>query len=181
MIVGMRHLLVCCDDLKGMCPMELEKVYVNPDDLTAVLKCPQCGIARTRYVGKFRGPRRRVKVKCSCQFVFRILLEFRRTFRKGSELQGYYTKLPATGAWDEMLLTNLSISGTGFVTLTQHSLSKGDEIKVKFTLDDGRSSKIEKKALVRWVNDRDIGCEFMASVGYDATYDTALNFYLIPG
>jgi len=160
--------------------MDTEKVYVNPDDQTAVLKCPHCGTVRSRYVEKFKGPRRHVKIRCLCQTVFRIVLEFRKTFRKGSELQGYHAKLPGVGEWGEMLVTNLSISGIGFVSLTKHDFSEGDEVKVKFTLDDRKGSKIEKKALVRWVQERDIGCEFMASVGYDDTYDTALNFYLIP-
>jgi hypothetical protein len=163
-----------------MATVETEKVYVKPDDGTAMLKCPYCGTTKTGYVGKFKGARRHLKIRCACQSIFRVLLEFRQTFRKESELQGYHTKLPYAGVWGEMLTTNLSISGVGFVTLTRHELSAGDEVKVKFTLDDGRSSKIEKKALVRWVKERNIGCEFTASVGYDDTYDTVLNFYLIP-
>ncbi len=160
--------------------MEVETVYVEPEDHTALLRCPYCGTTRSRYVGEFRGPKRRLKIRCLCKSVFRVLLEFRRTFRKGSELQGYHAKLPAVGGWGEMLVKNLSINGIQFVTLTKHDLSVGDEVKVKFTLDDGRRSRIEKKALVRWTRKRDIGCEFMTSVGYDNTYDTALNFYLIP-
>ncbi len=160
--------------------VEIERAFVRPEDDSVVLKCPHCGTARSRTVGKFKGPRRRVKVRCLCRSVFRVLLEFRKTFRKGSELQGYYAKLPAAGERGEMLIRNLSISGIGFVTLTKHNLSQGDEVKVRFTLDNGRSAEIEKKAFVRWVKDRDIGCEFMASVGHDNRHDTALNFYLIP-
>jgi hypothetical protein len=79
-----------------------------------------------------------------------------------------------------MVVTDLSITGIGFSSFTNHDLTEGDELKVKFTLDDGRRSKIEKKAVVRWVTESSIGCEFMASVGYDVAYDTALNFYLMP-
>jgi len=160
--------------------VETLKVYVNADDSTAVLKCPNCGAAKTRYVGKFKGNKRSVKVRCKCQSFFRVSFEFRKTFRKGTHLTGFYAQLQEAGEWIRMLVTDLSITGIGFSAFTNHNLTQGDELKVKFTLDDGRRSKIEKKDVVRWVKEREIGCQFMASVGYDETYDTALNFYLMP-
>ncbi len=164
----------------GIYTVETEKVYVNLEDTTAVIKCPTCGTAKTRYVGKFRGSRRSVKVRCQCQSIFRVSFEFRRTFRKGTNLPGFYTQLPEADEWSKMLVTDISITGIGFSSFSAPNLTEGDELKVRFTLDDGRRSQIEKKAVVRWVNDTNVGCQFMRSVGYDERYDTALNFYLMP-
>ncbi len=159
---------------------EIQRVYVNPDDGRAVLKCPRCGAARTQYVAKFKGTRKTFKVKCKCQHAFRISFEFRTAYRKESHLQGYFSKLPEAREWEKMVVKDLSIKGIGFSTLTRHHLNIGDEVKVRFNLDDVRGSRIEKEAVVKWVNNRDAGCEFITSVSYDETADAALNFYLMP-
>ncbi len=167
------------EEVKVMKIMKIEKVYVNPDN-SAVVECPYCGTATTRSVGKFRGVQRSVKVRCSCKSAFRVQFEFRKAHRKEMHLQGYYAKLPQGGEWRKMLITNISVSGIGLLTQSIEHLSRGDELKVRFNLDDERRSRVEKGAIVRWVADGNIGCEFIDSVGFDSTYDTALNFYLMP-
>ena len=62
--------------------MEIQKVFVNPNGGTAVLKCPHCGNVKTLCVGKFSGSMRRVKIRCSCQTVFAVVFEFRKHERK---------------------------------------------------------------------------------------------------
>jgi hypothetical protein len=47
---------------------------------------------------------------------------------------------------------------------------------VKISLDDKEKSKIEKSAVVKWVQDRDIGCSFIEK----DKYDKVLGFYLMP-
>jgi len=147
--------------------METERAYVNPGDNTVVLKCPHCGTAKIRHVGKFKGSKRRVKVRCSCGAVFSVSFDFRKTPRRETHREGYYTKLPEARAWRKMLATDVSITDMGFTALGKHDLKIGDELKVRFTLDDHRCSKIEKKAIVRRVKDRHIGCEFVASLAFD--------------
>jgi hypothetical protein len=159
--------------------MEPQKVYVNPDDGRAVLKCPHCGAAKTRYVGKFKGGKRNVKVKCKCQEVYRVSFEFRKAYRKDARLQGFYAKLPQGRDWGKMIVTDISLTGMGFSSMMKHGLKKGDEVKLRFNLDDARGSKIEKKAVVKWVTDTRVGCEFKTSGAEDETSDQALSFYFM--
>ena len=156
--------------------MEIMKVYVNPDGDRAVLKCPHCGTARTQDVGRFKGSKRRVKVRCSCQSTYGVLFEFRKASRKETNMMGYFARLADGEEWRKMQVTNISYCGIGLLAQSIHHLSRGDEIKVRLHVNDRpQNSIIEKKALVRWVEDNDIGCEFTEP----AQYHKAFGFYLM--
>jgi hypothetical protein len=157
--------------------VEIQKVLVNPQDEKAVLKCPHCGTEKTRHVGKFKGGRRRIKIRCACQSLFAVSFEFRKTPRKDVDLRGQYAKLPDSHEWRDMLVTNVSVTGIGLLLQSTHGLRKGDELKLRFKLDDGTHSTIQKKAVVRWVAAIHVGCEFTQSEGYG---DEALSSYLSP-
>ena len=160
-----------------MCGVAMRQIYVNPGD-TAVLACPQCGTTVTQDVGKFKGRRRHLERKCVCQATFRVSLEFRTAPRRRTHLEGFYVKLPGTEDWGMMLVRNISRTGIGLLTYGKHELSEGDEVRVKFTLDDGSHSQIEKRAVVRWIQDIHMGCEFVESVEYDNVHDAALHSYV---
>jgi hypothetical protein len=68
------------------------------------------------------------------------------------------------------------MTGVGFTTLNRNDLRKNDRLMVKISLDDREKSKIEKRAVVKRVQDRDIGCRFIES----DPYDKILGFYLMP-
>ena len=148
------------------------KVYVNEDG-KAVIVCPHCGTSKTVSVAKFRPSRNALKVRCTCRSTFTVCLEFRTAYRKQIYLPGHYTKMPVS--WGDMVVKNISLSGIGFETVTEHQLKVGDEVTVKFTLDDVSGSVVKKKVVVRVVKDKYIGCEFYER----AHYDKALGFYLI--
>jgi hypothetical protein len=155
----------------------IQKVYVNPGD-TAVLACPQCGTTVTQDVGKFKGRRRHLERKCVCKATFRVSLEFRKARRKRTHLEGFYVKLPGTEDWGMMLVRNISRTGIGLLTYGKHDLREGDALRVKFTLDDGSHSEIEKQAVVRWIQDIHMGCEFVESPKYDNAHDAAFRAYV---
>jgi len=151
--------------------LEIQKVYVKRNEGTSVIRCPHCGTARTSYVGKFKGEKRRIQVRCSCQEIFGVVFEFRKDNRKECYIAGHYTKLPKGEEWWKMLVTSISSSGVGVMVQSGHNLSKGDHVEVKIRMKDrSRRSIIEKEAVVIWVKDVEIGCEFVGSVGYDLTY-----------
>ena len=156
--------------------MEAEKAFLNPDN-TAVLKCPHCGTARTVNVAKLDNRRGPLKVRCTCRSAFRVWFEARKSYRKETCLHGDYAKLPAEGEeWTRMVVRNISITGVGFETFAKHNLNKGDTVQVKFILDDKTQSEVKKKAIVKVVKDKFIGCEF---TDHDQ-HDKALGFYLMP-
>jgi hypothetical protein len=60
-------------------------------------------------------------------------------------------------------------------TVDKHGIGIGDDIEVKFTLDNSASTEIERKAHVKWVKDKRIGCEFFEIYRDDVT----LGFYFL--
>lgn len=158
-----------------MSASEAQTVYVQQDN-TAVVKCPDCGTARSMNVESFKGRRKPLKLRCKCGSAFRVLLEFRRAYRKETRLNGNYVKLAPKKETGKIMVKNISRLGVGFTTLTQHNLGKGDDVLVTFTLDDANRSEIEKRAVVRVVLDRYIGCEFTDQ----SQHDKILGFYLMP-
>ena len=162
---------------------DAERLYVNPDGL-AVVKCPHCGATRTVRGMEFKGPKRRVRIKCRCQSSFPVSLEFRRASRKEIHIPGRYTKLASAEEHGEMRIKNISVFGIGFDAVNGHNLSIGDKLTVRFTVGSKRKSEekenqIEREAVVRWVDNKYIGCEFMKPIGYD-TVDALSGFYLMP-
>jgi hypothetical protein len=157
--------------------VETKKIYVHSNE-TAVLRCPHCGNARTRYVGECKGPRRNVKIRCRCQLAFHVCFEFRRARRRETSIQGHFTKLPDVDKWEKMSIENVSLAGVGLLTRTVHDLSIGDQLRVRFNLNGGgKPSIVEKEAVVKWVSGGNIGCKFRNAVEYD---DSSFHFYLMP-
>lgn len=151
-----------------------KKVYVNTD-VTAVFVCPHCGTSKTASVAKFKDQRAPLKVRCGCKETYLVELEFRRTYRKPTDLNGLYTKVGSTNLGGRIIVKNISQGGVGFVTKSKHRLEQGDKVNLKFNLDDAEKSQIKKIAAVRVIEDRYIGCQFIETTG---TYDKALGFYL---
>jgi hypothetical protein len=160
-----------------MKPVETKKVYVDENNKAAFI-CPHCGTVKHLNVEKFKGRNRPFKVLCKCQSAFHVFLEFRSKYRKKTSLFGSYVKLPmCNNEWGKMQVRDISMSGMWFATLLiKHNLSIGDEVKVKFILDDGKRAEMEKTAIVRWVRDENVGCEFTSL----SPYEKDLWYYLMP-
>jgi len=126
-----------------MSSVDIQKVYMRHDG-TAVVKCPNCGTAKTVNAAKLKKRGKPFKVRCTCRSVFRVFFEFRKAYRKRNNIEGYYTIISESKQFGKMRVENISLLGIGFVTLHMNRLKEGDEIKVAFTLDDKRHSKIEK-------------------------------------
>ena len=174
--------------------METKKAFVRPDN-TVMVTCPQCQATRTVSLGKLPPGKHLVKIKCVCATVFPVRLEFRKNFRKQTNLPGRYQLLTPTGkdparpetlrgkthygAKQEPLtntctVKNLSLTGAGLVIPGNHALKVGDILGLEFALDDQRGSELNKKVVVRLVTDSFVGCEFIDT----REYDKALGFYL---
>lgn len=145
-------------------------------DNNATLLCPHCGTSKTANVEKLKSLGDPLRIRCTCGEVFSVTFEFRQAHRKETNLVGHYCKLPAGGDWHGMTVRNISSTGVGFETYSLHDLGKGDQVRVKFALDDAKRSEIKRDAIVRVVKDRYIGSEFSDP----ALYDKALGFYLMP-
>ncbi|MFH1935162.1 MAG: PilZ domain-containing protein [Pseudomonadota bacterium] len=167
--------------------MEFQKVFVRKD-VTAVIQCQNCRKTKVVSAIKLIG-QHRSKVKCTCGSIFGVEIDFRQTYRKKTDLDGYVVKLFSEKRQPKLLyeskttdsnplnckIINISRNGITFTTVDKHGIKIGDDIKVKFTLDNSASTEFEKKAHVKWVQDNYIGGEFFETYKHDVT----LAFYFL--
>jgi hypothetical protein len=157
-----------------MTETEIKKLYVSPDGMVTFI-CPKCGNARKESVLQYKDSKVPVKVDCICTNVYEVKLEFRKFYRKETNLVGFYVRSSQSKDWGKMVVKNLSMGGCGAETSKTCTLVRGEEINLEFTLDDRKRSKIKKKAVVVALKEQYIGCRFCASPG---SFDADLGFYL---
>jgi hypothetical protein len=152
----------------------VQKVYVNQEGI-GVMKCPACETVKSANVGAMRTGQHVIKVRCKCQRIFTVSLEFRRSYRKDAKLAGEFFSLANGRGRGKLTVVNVSKGGVGAQIIGYNSCRIGDELRVTFNLDDRHHSLIEKRVVVRLVKQNYIGCEFLDST----TMDKALGFYLM--
>lgn len=142
----------------------------------ATIICPKCNLAKTISVTQFRNRQHLLKVKCKCGNRFKIQLEFRRHYRKDTDLTGTYElKTPATGG-GLVKISNLSLSGVCFLVRGIHNIKTGQRGTLNFTLDNRKQTVLFKNVIIRSVDKGRIGCEFVD----DQAFEKELGFYLRP-
>jgi len=156
------------------------------DNNKVILSCPSCLNVREVPVGKYIDGKHSLTVNCPCGTTFGVNLNFRKHYRKGVAIGGYYTLADKdTGKFDvskaatipiNCRIKNISLGGLGFTPLKDLRAQVGDRLKVKFTLDKEPPEIIEKEVIVRSINDHYIGCKFIETTGFA---DRTLGFYLM--
>jgi hypothetical protein len=167
--------------------MEFQKIFIK-DDGTTSMRCPACMAEKSMHYEKL--PRRhKFIVKCLCGSSFGVQFEFRKKYRKSVNLDGIILKQEQGDKWGKTLseshvtkikpanckITNISVAGAGFNLIDSVKINENDLIIIKFNLDNSAATMIEKKAIVRLVKDKYIGCEFAEK----DEFDTALKFYFL--
>jgi hypothetical protein len=158
-----------------MSDAKVNKTYVRPDN-TAVLTCPACGSQRTITIDSVNEHKSTLRVKCGCENVFTVNLEFRKRIRKRTHLRGTYVNHSQNEKSGNIIVTNVSISGLEFTSVDVATFKVDDELTLEFTLDDEHRSEIRKEAVVTGVRSKSVGCEFPGAGEY--AYDGALGFYI---
>ena len=64
------------------------------------------------------------------------------------------------GIKSEIVILDISVAGLAFSNLDIFTFEEGDDISVKFTLDDEQKTVIKKNAVVRNIRQKRVGCEF---------------------
>lgn len=151
------------------------KSFVKDDGQTSI-SCPSCGVVRAVSVDKFRHKQHLLNVRCKCLENFNVQLEFRKHFRKPTDLTGLYSILPPDAGGGRMVVKNISRSGVGFSVSGVHSVEIGQKATLKFTLDNRKQTELFKEVIVKAVNSNYIGCRFVAN----QAFEKELGFYLRP-
>ena len=155
--------------------MKTEKVFVKQDK-TVNIKCPYCNRVRMVSVNLFKDPNKINKIKCACSKVFNITFEFRKMYRKETELQGTYKSKSTEDDEGKIVVNNISMGGVGFFVVHAHRIAIGDDLLVEFRLDDQQKTLISREVRVQIIKGNYIGTEFVNV----AAYDKYLGFYLMP-
>lgn len=144
-----------------------QKVFVDQEGV-ATLKCPSCSLQRATRVDpaaiREKNARDSCMVRCTCQTRFAVKLEFRRGFRKPTNLSGEYICLPKGKTRGILKVVNVAEHGFGLEVLDTTQFKIGDKLLVLFNLDDTRTTLIEKSAVVQFVKENYIGCKFLGSL-----------------
>ena len=141
---------------------KVAKTYVRPDN-TAVLTCTHCGTQKVVLADLFMGRKHKLKVKCICQKVFTVNLEFRNRVRKKVNLRGTYFNNSQKDSSGHIIVHDISVTGLAFSTYDRKDFKVGDELSIEFTLDDEFNTEFRKDVIVRDVRPNSIGCEFEKS------------------
>ncbi|GAB4342645.1 MAG: hypothetical protein Kow0089_17850 [Desulfobulbaceae bacterium] len=154
--------------------METVKAFVRQDD-TVTIVCPACKTPKNISVKSFKNKTHYLKVRCTCEEVFRVHLDFRQFYRKPTNLEGHYKTLKPAGQGGGIIhIRNISQGGIGFTVSGINTIEKGHRLLVTFELDDKRRTKLQKEVVVQSVTDNFIGCRFASS----QAYEKELGFYL---
>jgi len=141
---------------------KVAKTYVRPDN-TIVLTCPHCGMQKVVQADLFLGRKHKLKVKCRCEKVFIVNLEFRDKIRKKVNLRGTYINHSQKDKTGNLIIKDISVVGLAFSNLDGQIFNMGDELSLEFTLDDEHETKIKKEVIVRIIHQISIGCDFINS------------------
>lgn len=151
------------------------KAFVNDNGMTSI-SCPVCGLVRETSVAKFRNQRHVLAVKCKCNTTFKVHLEFRKFFRKNTDLEGVYTILPPDSGGGRIQIKNISRSGIGFSVSGKHFITTGQSARIIFTLDNRKNTALDKMVVIKSVRENYIGCAFVEN----QEFEKELGFYLRP-
>ena len=154
-------------------PLHQRRTPVNDDDV-ARIDCPACLAVKSSAVSKFRNVRHAVTVKCRCGNTFQVMFEFRKSYRKPTDLNGTYALTPPESGTSQMKIKNLSLTGLCFEVTGLHDIRVGLKAMLTFTLDDRKKTRINKQVTIRSVRGGVIGVEFHQ----DQAFEKDLGFYL---
>lgn len=150
-----------------------KKIYADANGLVMFV-CQDCGKAQKEQAQAYKGTRGPVKIQCKCGNAYEVEIEFRKSCRKETRLDGVYSTSTSSN-WGKMIVRDLSMQGCKIETLNASLLHRDEEIKIEFRLNNSKNSLIKKRAIVRYVSNIYVGCEFKES---GASFDPDLGFYL---
>ncbi|MDH3329446.1 MAG: PilZ domain-containing protein [Desulfobulbaceae bacterium] len=155
-------------------PIQTIKVFVNQENCIT-FTCPACSKPASIKVESLKKKISPLKVRCACKTIFSLDIDFRRFYRKQTNISGTYRSIqPHSIREDDVLIVNLSREGIGFRVFTGQKIKTGDKLELKFNLDDKKTTSLRKEVDVINVDGDFIGCRFAGK----EIFEQALGYYL---
>jgi hypothetical protein len=146
-----------------------KRVFLN-DRGEATFICPVCDKGVIKDLSKFSDVPTavRLKCKCSCGYVYRVLVERRNHYRKQVNLMGrfIYSGNRTSPLHGLLRVHNISQSGIQFTINTEPTFAVGDKLTVELTLDDGDRSQISVDGIVKRIDGNIVGFAFNTTEHY---------------
>ena len=143
----------------------INHVFLNENN-EATFLCKKCGNGVTRDLTDVLHAQSaiRVKCKCKCGHVFRVLVERRRNYRKSVNLLGVCHYRNGSGQTQKRLIkvTDISPAGLQFSINDLPDFNVGDKIIADFRLDDRNYTEIKVKGSVKRMQSKEVGIEITA-------------------
>jgi hypothetical protein len=154
--------------------METTKTYIDDQKNTANINCPSCQKSTEVSIAAL-GAKHHLKVKCACENIFLVEVEFRDKSRKQVDFTGFYEiianrqeeqKDRANIHWENIqadpekpncLIIDLSKGGIGFIILDKQEINVGDFVLLSFRLDNNAKGKITRTCQIKHINDNFVG------------------------
>lgn len=161
-----------------------QKIFVKEDN-SAKIHCESCGLVKTVHLQNTASLASVVRIRCTCAAVFPVRFEYRKFYRKATNLEGTYQMLfderdiPDFSLAKKTIncrIENISMHGAGFSAMGRHRIEKNARIILGFTLDNPKRTWIEKTGVVQLVEGSYLGLRF----DEPASTDRELGFYLMP-
>jgi hypothetical protein len=145
------------------------RVFLN-DRGEGTFICPVCNKGVIRDLNQFAETSSvvRLKCKCNCGNVYRVLVERRRHFRKPVKLVGRFVFEASQGRPVKGLIKvhDISQSGIRFSVNNIPDFKVGDRLTVEFTLDDEDHSQIREIGTVQRIQTNMVGLAFKSTDHY---------------
>ncbi len=145
------------------------RVFLN-DRGEGTFICPVCEKGVIRDLSQFTESQTavRLKCKCSCGNIYRVLVERRRHFRQTVSLVGMFTFKGNNGRPTKGLIKirDISKSGIQFSVNSMPEFKVGDRLTIEFTLDDEDRSQIREDGIVQRIHSNVIGFSFKTTDHY---------------
>lgn len=139
------------------------RVFIN-DQGQGSFVCPACNKGVIKDLSEFSNTPCAVRLKCRCRCgnVYRVLVERRRHFRKPVNLVGMFFFQNNQGNPVKGLIKvhDISQSGIRFSVNSVPDFKVGDRLIIEFTLDDEDHSQIREVGTVRRIQTNMIGLAF---------------------
>ena len=144
---------------------EITRVYLDANR-EGTITCLSCGVKRPinmrKYGDEIGG--KALHAQCrTCTAVFRTIFEFRRHCRVRVSLPGRLLQLRTRAEVEPIMVTSLSVTGLGFITLPTVPVCVGEKYEVVFVLDDTDESILFEEIVIARVRGVRVGAAFAPS------------------
>ncbi len=149
---------------------------MNPKQQISIT-CDHCGSTHTARVPIHIRGNTPAKVNCPCGAAVDVTFEFRRAYRKSTFLQGLLQRHATDVVGQAAQIRNLSQSGIKLTTRWWRNIHKNDVLALSFILDNPQRSKIDKRVIVKYIDNQVIGAQFCPED--ELSYQKEIGFYLM--